>query len=37
VERPVPAGGELLVVPKLGHTPAKYPRRAGVPSRKPLA
>ena len=29
--------GILLVVPKLGPTPAGFPRRTGVPNRKPLA
>ena len=29
--------GPLLVVPKLGPTPAGFPRRTGVPNRKPLA
>ena len=33
-----PAGeGTLLVVPKLGPTAAGYPRRVGLPGRKPLA
>ena len=36
VERPG-NGGTLLVVPKLRPTPAEYPRRTGVPNRKPLA
>jgi 16S rRNA (guanine527-N7)-methyltransferase len=30
-------GGILLVVPKLGPTPPGFPRRTGVPNRKPLA
>jgi 16S rRNA (guanine527-N7)-methyltransferase len=37
LERPRDGGGTLLVVPKLGSTPAAYPRRTGVPNRKPLA
>jgi len=37
LERPGDGGGILLVVPKLGPTPADYPRRTGVPNRKPLA
>jgi len=37
LERPVPGGSTLLVVPKVTSTPAAYPRRVGVPSRKPLA
>jgi 16S rRNA (guanine527-N7)-methyltransferase len=33
-----PAGrGTFLVVPKLAPTPARFPRRPGVPNRKPLA
>jgi 16S rRNA (guanine527-N7)-methyltransferase len=36
LESPV-AGSALLAVPKIGATPARYPRRIGVPSRKPLA
>ena len=28
--------GTVVMVPKLGPTPAAYPRRAGVPVRKPL-
>ena len=33
-----PAGGHaLMVVPKLAPTPARYPRRTGLPGRKPLA
>ena len=35
--RPGDGGGALLVVPKVGPTPAEYPRRTGVPNRKPLA
>ena len=37
LERPGDAGGALLVVPKVAPTPAEYPRRTGVPNRKPLA
>lgn len=37
LERPIPAGRELLVVPKLTGSPAEYPRRVGIPGRKPLA
>jgi 16S rRNA (guanine527-N7)-methyltransferase len=37
LERPGDGAGILLVVPKLGPTPADYPRRTGVPNRKPLA
>ena len=37
LERPGDDRGILLVVPKLGPTPADYPRRIGVPNRKPLA
>jgi 16S rRNA (guanine527-N7)-methyltransferase len=37
---PAPSGarsaGTVVIVDKLRHTPAAYPRRAGVPSRKPL-
>lgn len=36
LERPGDGTGTLLVVPKLGPTPADYPRRTGVPNRKPL-
>jgi 16S rRNA (guanine527-N7)-methyltransferase len=33
-----PAGGHaLMVVPKLAPTPARFPRRPGLPGRKPLA
>ena len=35
---PVGAGGHaLMVVPKLAPTPSRFPRRAGLPGRKPLA
>jgi 16S rRNA (guanine527-N7)-methyltransferase len=37
IERPVRGGGALLVVPKLAATPPEYPRRVGLPGRKPLA
>jgi 16S rRNA (guanine527-N7)-methyltransferase len=37
LERRGASGGELLVVPKLGATPSGFPRRSGVPNRKPLA
>jgi 16S rRNA (guanine527-N7)-methyltransferase len=36
LEQPA-ANGNLLVVPKLRATPAGYPRRVGLPGRKPLA
>lgn len=31
------SGGNLLVVAKVGSTPAAYPRRPGVPNRRPLS
>ena len=37
LERPGDGGATLLVVPKLGPTPPGFPRRTGVPNRKPLA
>jgi 16S rRNA (guanine527-N7)-methyltransferase len=37
LERPGDGKGTLLYVPKLGPTPAHYPRRTGIPNRKPLA
>jgi 16S rRNA (guanine527-N7)-methyltransferase len=37
LERPGDGAGTLLVVPKLGPTPPRFPRRTGVPNRKPLA
>jgi 16S rRNA (guanine527-N7)-methyltransferase len=37
LERPKPGAGTLLRVPKLAPTPARFPRRTGVPNRKPLA
>jgi 16S rRNA (guanine527-N7)-methyltransferase len=33
----LPQTGPLLLVAKSGMTPAEYPRRAGVPQRRPLA
>jgi 16S rRNA (guanine527-N7)-methyltransferase len=36
LERPGASAGSLLVVPKLAPTPPDYPRRTGVPNRKPL-
>ena len=37
VQQPLAGGSRLLLVPKIGPTPAGYPRRVGLPSRKPLA
>ena len=37
LEHPANGGGALLVVPKLAPTPARFPRRSGLPDRKPLA
>ena len=37
LERPVAGGTALLVVQKLAPTPAKFPRRPGLPNRRPLA
>jgi 16S rRNA (guanine527-N7)-methyltransferase len=37
LERPAGDAGTLLHVPKLGPTPPGFPRRTGVPNRKPLA
>jgi 16S rRNA (guanine527-N7)-methyltransferase len=37
LERPGNGAGTLLVVPKLRPTPDAFPRRTGVPNRKPLA
>jgi 16S rRNA (guanine527-N7)-methyltransferase len=37
LERPGDGASTLLVVPKLVPTPAGFPRRTGVPNRKPLA
>ncbi len=37
VEDPeLPAGRLLLVIEKVGETPAKYPRKAGLPAKAPL-
>jgi 16S rRNA (guanine527-N7)-methyltransferase len=37
LEPPGDGSGTLLVVPKVGPTPPDYPRRTGIPNRKPLA
>jgi 16S rRNA (guanine527-N7)-methyltransferase len=37
LEHPTGGTGAVLVVPKISATPAAYPRRVGVPKRKPLA
>lgn len=37
LERPPSGGSGLLVVPKLAPTAVRFPRRTGVPNRKPLA
>jgi 16S rRNA (guanine527-N7)-methyltransferase len=37
LEHPTAGGHVLMVVPKLAPTPARFPRRAGLPGRKPLA
>jgi 16S rRNA (guanine527-N7)-methyltransferase len=37
LQQPLAGGSRLLVVPKIAPTPPDYPRRIGVPSRKPLA
>jgi 16S rRNA (guanine527-N7)-methyltransferase len=37
LERPAGGGSALLVVPKLAPTPSRFPRRTGLPGRKPLA
>lgn len=37
LEHPASVGGVLLAVPKSDPTPAEFPRRVGVPGRKPLA
>jgi 16S rRNA (guanine527-N7)-methyltransferase len=37
VEGPDAAGHALMVVPKLAPTPSRFPRRPGLPGRKPLA
>ncbi len=33
---PLPTGGRLLVLRKLGPTPERFPRRPGIPSKRPL-
>jgi 16S rRNA (guanine527-N7)-methyltransferase len=37
LERPLAGGSALLVVDKLAPTPIDFPRRVGLPNRKPLA
>jgi 16S rRNA (guanine527-N7)-methyltransferase len=37
LEHPAAGGHALLVVPKLAPTPSRFPRRSGLPGRKPLA
>jgi 16S rRNA (guanine527-N7)-methyltransferase len=37
LEHPEAGGHALLVVPKLAPTPSRFPRRTGIPGRKPLA
>ena len=37
LEHPDASGRALMVVPKIGATPARFPRRTGVPGRKPMA
>ena len=37
LEYPAGSGRALLVVPKLASTPSRFPRRTGLPGRKPLA
>ncbi len=37
LEHPLPGAGAVLVVPKQSATPPQFPRRPGVPGRKPLA
>ena len=37
LEHPDASGRTLMVVPKLGATPSRFPRRIGLPGRKPLA
>ena len=34
--RPLPFGGDLIIVRKVAPTPDRYPRRPGVPARRPL-
>jgi 16S rRNA (guanine527-N7)-methyltransferase len=36
IEQPSPGGSALLVVDKLAPTPATFPRRTGLPNRRPL-
>jgi len=37
LEPPTAGAGPLLVVPKVASTPSRFPRRTGLPGRKPLA
>ena len=37
LEQPGGPGSVLLIVPKTGPTPVEFPRRVGIPGRKPLA
>jgi 16S rRNA (guanine527-N7)-methyltransferase len=37
LEYPDAGGRALMVVPKLASTPSRFPRRTGLPGRKPLA
>jgi 16S rRNA (guanine527-N7)-methyltransferase len=37
LEHPAGHGGALLVVSKLASTPPRFPRRTGLPGRKPIA
>jgi 16S rRNA (guanine527-N7)-methyltransferase len=37
LEHSTAGGHALMVVPKLAPTPSRFPRRAGLPGRKPLA
>ena len=37
LEHPDASGRALMVVPKLAATPSRFPRRIGLPGRKPLA
>jgi 16S rRNA (guanine527-N7)-methyltransferase len=37
LEHPTAGGHALMVVAKLAPTPSRFPRRAGLPGRKPLA
>jgi 16S rRNA (guanine527-N7)-methyltransferase len=36
-ESPPPPGSHIIVLRKIGPTPAPYPRRPGVPARRPLS